>query len=62
MATAEEIWADTDGLIDVFVSGIGTGGTITGVAARFEELGADVHMVAVEPTLSAVLSGGDMSR
>ncbi len=57
--TAEEIWADTDGRVDVFVSGIGTGGTITGVARRLAELGADVHMVAVEPSLSAVLSGGE---
>jgi cysteine synthase A len=57
--TADEIWADTDGRVDVFVSGIGTGGTITGVARRLAELGADVHMVAVEPSLSAVLSGGE---
>jgi cysteine synthase A len=59
LTTAEEIWADTDGQVDVFVSGVGTGGTITGVAARLTELGADVHVVAVEPTLSAVLSGGE---
>ncbi|HET8930020.1 MAG TPA: cysteine synthase A [Acidimicrobiales bacterium] len=59
LTTAEEIWADTEGQVDVFVSGIGTGGTITGVAARLTELGADAHVVAVEPKLSAVLSGGD---
>lgn len=56
--TGPEIWADTDGRVDVVVSGVGTGGTITGIARYFEEdVGADVEMVAVEPETSAVLSG-----
>ncbi len=59
VTTGEEIWADTDGQVDAFVSGIGTGGTVTGVARRLVELGASPHVVAVEPTLSPVLSGGE---
>lgn len=57
--TAEEIWNDTNGAIDVFVSGIGTGGTITGVAQVLKPRKPDLHVVAVEPTDSPVLSGGD---
>jgi cysteine synthase A len=54
--TAEEIWRDTDGQIDAFVAGVGTGGTITGVGSVLKERKADVQIVAVEPTASPVLS------
>ena len=57
--TAEEIWNDTDGTVDVFVSGIGTGGTITGVGSVLKERKPGLHVVAVEPTDSPVLSGGN---
>ncbi|WP_417687255.1 cysteine synthase A [Roseibium sp.] len=57
--TAEEIWNDTDGAIDVFVSGIGTGGTITGVSQVLKSRKPDLHVVAVEPADSPVLSGGN---
>ncbi|HUX19981.1 MAG TPA: cysteine synthase A [Spirochaetia bacterium] len=56
--TAEEIWADTDGSVDLFVSGVGTGGTITGVGERLKELKPAVRVVAVEPSTSPVLQGG----
>jgi cysteine synthase A len=56
--TAEEIWADTDGEIAAFVSGIGTGGTITGVGQVLRERKPDVHIVAVEPEASPILNGG----
>lgn len=56
--TAEEIWRDTDGQIDIFVAGVGTGGTISGTGARLKELNSDIHIVAVEPAGSPVLSGG----
>lgn len=56
--TAEEIWADTGGEIDVFVAGVGTGGTITGTAEALKGRKPELHVVAVEPEDSAVLSGG----
>ena len=56
--TAEEIWNDTDGGIDIFVGGVGTGGTITGVAETIKERKPSVKFVAVEPAASPVLSGG----
>lgn len=58
--TAEEIWEDTDGRIDAFVSGVGTGGTIAGVGQILKErLAEKVKVIAVEPTSSPVLSGGE---
>uniref|UniRef100_A0A7V3YFV4 Cysteine synthase n=1 Tax=Candidatus Caldatribacterium californiense TaxID=1454726 RepID=A0A7V3YFV4_9BACT len=56
--TAEEIWRDTDGTIDVFVAGVGTGGTITGVAEVLKPRKPSLRVVAVEPARSPVLSGG----
>lgn len=56
--TAEEIWADTGGRVDFFVSGIGTGGTVTGVGRMLRERAPDCRIVAVEPEDSPVLSGG----
>ncbi|NBD16862.1 MAG: cysteine synthase A [Cyanobacteria bacterium] len=56
--TAEEIWEDTDGEIDIFVAGIGTGGTITGVAEVIKERKPELQVVAVEPSGSPILSGG----
>ncbi|SPM35984.1 Cysteine synthase [Mycobacterium rhizamassiliense] len=56
--TAEEVWRDTDGNIDFFVSGVGTGGTITGVAQIIKERKPSVQFIAVEPAASPVLSGG----
>ena len=55
--TAEEIWRDMEGRVDVLVAGVGTGGTITGCGERLKELNADLQVVAVEPRSSAVLSG-----
>ena len=56
--TAEEIWGDTDGAVDIFVSGVGTGGTITGVGEVLKSRKPSVNIVAVEPEDSPVLSGG----
>ncbi len=56
--TAEEIWADTDGQVDILIAGVGTGGTITGVAEALKARKPGFKAIAVEPTNSAVLSGG----
>jgi cysteine synthase A len=57
--TAEEVWNDTDGKVDIFVAGIGTGGTITGVGQVLKQRKPEVRIVAVEPKDSPVLSGGN---
>jgi cysteine synthase A len=57
--TAEEIWNDTDGAVDIFISGVGTGGTITGVGEVLKARKPGVQIIAVEPTDSPVLSGGN---
>jgi len=57
--TAEEIWTDTGGQLDIFVAGVGTGGTITGVARALKPRKPDIEFIAVEPVKSPVLSGGE---
>jgi cysteine synthase len=57
--TAEEIWRDTDGEIDIFVAGVGTGGTVSGVGEVLKKKKPNVRIVAVEPADSPVLSGGN---
>ena len=56
--TAEEVWKDTDGMLDIFVAGVGTGGTITGVGEALKSRKPSIRTVAVEPANSPVLSGG----
>lgn len=56
--TAEEIWRDTDGQVDIFVAGVGTGGTVSGVGEVLKKRNPNIRIVAVEPTDSPVLSGG----
>jgi len=56
--TAKEIWRDTDGQVDIFVAGVGTGGTVSGVGEGLKELNPNVKIVAVEPDASPVISGG----
>lgn len=58
VTTAEEIWSDTDGKVDIFVGGVGTGGTLSGVGEVLKERKPSVQIVAVEPAASPVLSGG----
>jgi cysteine synthase A len=56
--TAEEIWADTDGSVDILISGVGTGGTLTGIAEVLKQRKTDFQAIAVEPANSPILSGG----
>ncbi len=57
LTTAEEIWTDTDGKVDIVIAGVGTGGTISGIGKRLKEKNPDIQIVAVEPFRSQVLAG-----
>ena len=59
LTTAEEIWSDTDGKVDIVVAGVGTGGTISGIAKKLKEKNKNIKAVAVEPFTSQVLEGGN---
>jgi cysteine synthase A len=58
LTTAEEIWDDTEGKVDIVVAGVGTGGTLTGVGSKLKEKNAQIKVIAVEPKSSPVISGG----
>lgn len=60
--TAQEIWNDTDGQVDIFIAGVGTGGTITGVGEVLKQKNKDIQVIAVEPSNSPVLSGGEPGK
>ena len=60
--TAQEVWNDTDGQVDIFIAGVGTGGTITGVGEVLKQKNEDIQIVAVEPSGSPVLSGGEPGK
>lgn len=62
VTTAEEIWNDTDGQVDIIVAGVGTGGTLTGIGEVLKARKSEVKIVAVEPANSPVVSGGNQDR